>query len=367
MSTLIACSKLRGYNEIGFAFGMDTPPMASAFADSSLCTSPEQASAGACSAFCYDICEDVWIIPVIVSVRKLRQVQRQVFFAHVVKRAHDATLQQAPKAVQIACMDVATDILTLFMVDRLMRKFTLQSGISHVLISGYQRHAFIHRLPNEAVQRLTIRVFDDLADHVALASDSADDTNFPSGDSGQASPLAPMAVLVLPTDVGFVNFDFAHQFSESSILHRSTNAMAHIPGSLVGPAPDQSLNLQGANPLLALKHQVDDLKPGLERIVRVLENGLADDGEAIPVSSATGLGFADPMKRASLQCVHFLIVAARAFHAIRPALILQVLLAGFFRREAIHGLGKCKFWFHGLTSVMLRSFYTKPEWVSSRL
>ncbi len=89
----MACSKLRGYNEIGLAFGMALPPMASLFAHSSLCTSSEHASAAAYSAFCNHVRKDVCIIPVIVSVRELHQVQRQVFFANIVKRAHHATLQ----------------------------------------------------------------------------------------------------------------------------------------------------------------------------------------------------------------------------------------------------------------------------------
>ena len=65
-------------------------------------------------------------------------------------------------------------------------------------------------------------------------------------------PFAPMAVLVLATDVGFINFDFAHELPESSVLHRRTNAMAHIPGRAVVPAPDLPVDLQGADSLLAL-------------------------------------------------------------------------------------------------------------------
>ena len=264
-------------------------------------------------------------------------------------------------------MDIAAHIFTLGMIDRLMRKFTLQSGISHMLIGGYQRHAFTHSLPNKIAQRLAIRVFDDLADRVALAGDRADDPDLTSGDTSQARPLTPMTILVLAADVGFVNFNLAYQFPKTSVLHRRSNAMAHVPGGLISPAPDHSLNLQGADSLLTLKHHVDDLKPLGERAVRVLKNRLADDRETIAVSSAARFSFADPMKRAGLQCIHFLIVAARTLHAIRPASFLQVLFTGSFRREAIHGFGKCEFGFHGLTSVMLRSFYIKPRWVSSRL
>ena len=179
MSTSIACSKLRGYNETGLGCGITGPPMAKTVVRSSLGTSSEYASAAACSAFCYDIHEDVRIVAVVVPVRELSQVQRQVFFAHIVKRAHHATLQQAPEDVQIACMDIAAHIFSLGMIDGLMRKFTFQFGISHVLIGGYERHAFTHRLPNKVAQRLGIRVFDDLTDTLPLRAIAPMTPTFP--------------------------------------------------------------------------------------------------------------------------------------------------------------------------------------------
>jgi hypothetical protein len=93
MSISIACSKLNGKSDTGFAFGM-RPPLANAIVHSSLRTSSEHASAAACSAFCYDIRKDVWILPVIVSVRELRQIQRQILFADLMKGADHATLHQ---------------------------------------------------------------------------------------------------------------------------------------------------------------------------------------------------------------------------------------------------------------------------------
>ncbi len=67
----MACSKLNGCNEIGFAFGMK-PPSVALSAHSSADTSCWHASAAACSAFCYDIVEYVRILAVIVTVRELR-------------------------------------------------------------------------------------------------------------------------------------------------------------------------------------------------------------------------------------------------------------------------------------------------------
>ena len=106
MSTLMASSKLNGWSETGLAFGMIGPPMASGVEHSSLGTSSEHASAAACSAFCYDIREDVWIIPVVMAIRKLRQIKRQIGFADLMECTHHTTLQKAPEAVQVRRMDI---------------------------------------------------------------------------------------------------------------------------------------------------------------------------------------------------------------------------------------------------------------------
>jgi hypothetical protein len=64
-------SKLNGWSEIGFAFGM-VPPSAALAARSSVHTSCWHASNLACSAFCYHIAKDVRILAVVVSVAEFR-------------------------------------------------------------------------------------------------------------------------------------------------------------------------------------------------------------------------------------------------------------------------------------------------------
>ncbi len=128
--------------------------------------------------------------------------------------------------------------------------------------------------------------------------------------------------------------------------------MAHIPGRAVVATPDMAMDLQCADAFLGLRHQIDDLEPGAERIVRILEHGFANDGKAIAVASAAFLRLADPVKRLAFQFVDFFILTARTLHAIRPALLFQILLAGFFSGEAFgefrqghrglgHGILRC--------------------------
>jgi len=96
--------------------------MADTIAQSSLHISSEHASAVACSAFCYDIRKDVWIVPVIMAIRKLRQVQRQVILRDIVKGPNDATLEQAPERLNVIRVHVPAHIFTSSMTHRGMRE-----------------------------------------------------------------------------------------------------------------------------------------------------------------------------------------------------------------------------------------------------
>jgi len=101
----MASSKLSGWSETGLAFGM-RPPMATGVVHSSLDISSEHASAVAYSACCYHLRKNVGIISIVMTERELRQVQRQIGFADIVKCAHHATLEQAPEAIQVRGMDI---------------------------------------------------------------------------------------------------------------------------------------------------------------------------------------------------------------------------------------------------------------------
>jgi len=250
------------------------------------------------------------------------------------------------------------------MVDRLMDKLPLQSGIAGVFIGCYQRNIFAHRLPNKIAERVAIGVFDDLANHIALTRYCANDADFP-----QLGPpiWLPMAILILATNVRFIDFHFAHQLRKSAVLHRRSNAMAHIPGRAVVAAPDLAMNLQRADTLLALGHEIDDLEPGTDWVVGILKDGFCNDRKPIAVPSATVFRFADPVKRLGLQFVDLHVLTARALHAIRPTLLLEKLLARFFGREAFHQLRQrhAGFRHHVQPSLCWRGFFMNDLWVSS--
>ncbi len=340
MSAVIASSKLNGQSETGFAFGI-RPPMANGVEHSGPHILAEHAVPAAWSAICYDRREDVRILPVVMTERELSQIQRQIGLADVVIGAHHATLEQAPEAIEVGRVDVPAHILTLRVVHALVRKFALQSGIARMIIGRDQGHASIHRFTHEVAQRHAIRVLNDFADHVTFAGNRADHANLAASHAREVGFLAAMAVLILTTDIRFINLDFAHELRKTAVLHGGSDPVAHIPSRFVGTAADLALDLQGADALLALGHEVNDLEPHAQVVVGVLKHGFRDHRESIPVPSAAFFGLAGPMKRASFQLIHLLIAATRAFHAIRPTAFLQELLAGFFGREPLHQLREC--------------------------
>src|SRR6185295_9640250 len=90
--------------------------MATTVVRSSLGISSEHASAAACSALRYHISENVRILTVVVAIGKLRQVQRQIFFADLMERTDHATLRQAPEGFNIVRVNIPSHIFSSGMI-----------------------------------------------------------------------------------------------------------------------------------------------------------------------------------------------------------------------------------------------------------
>src|SRR6266850_4541287 len=195
MSISMACSKLSGWSETGLAFGIGCPPMAKRVVRSWADTSSEHASAAACSAFCYDIGKDIGILPVIMPVRKLCQVQRQVFFADLMEGANHTTFQQAPEGFDVIRMDVSAHIFLLAVFHDLMREEAFQRIITIGFVSGHQGYSVADRLSHESSHRCTVGPFNHLADHITLASNRAAHGHL-LGTAAHVPLLIPMTVFI---------------------------------------------------------------------------------------------------------------------------------------------------------------------------
>jgi len=160
-------------------------------------------------------------------------------------------------------------------------------------------------------------------------------------------------IVILATDEGFINFDFAHELGKATVPHSRPNPVAHIPSRPVVAAADLPVNLKGTNSLLALGHQVNDLEPSPQRVVGVFEYRFGDNRKTIAVFSAAILVLAHPMKRAGLKLVYLCTIATWALCAARPSKIAQILFAILFGLKSRRELGQrhrglcC---FHGVES-----------------
>lgn len=301
------------------------------------CWNDAEASASSdASASCYGSSENILVLAVVVTKLKLCEVQRQILLGYMMVGADNPALQQRPERFDVVGVDLATHIFVLgvlyavvFVAQR------IQVVVAAKVIGCDQANAVTDGLADEAVERSRISVLNDLADHITLAADSADYRGLTTH-SGDVLLLIPVAILVLPADGGFVNFNDTHQLAELGIVHRGAQAMRHVPrrASRRGFPKEHPSKLTRGNTLLTFQHGPENAEPRQQRILSILENGSGNDGESITSLAAL---LTLPVERARLERPDLFVSATRASDlAVRPASIRQVLTAGSFGRERGH-------------------------------
>ena len=287
------------------------------------------------SAPCYRLPKDVWFVAIVESETELRKVQRLIFLADIVVGADDPALQQRPERFHRVRVNESAHVFAAAMIYSFVRKFlpSCEVLIAGVLISRDQFNLIlVHDTINETVHRRHIGVLDHLTDHVAFAGNRTDDRNLVAG-SANVTLLVPMAIGVPAAHVGFVDFDDPHQLPELRIVHRSPQAMAHIEGCAVGTGFNHPMDLKRADSFFASEDQEQHPKPSPERVFGVLENRSRDEREPIGVPLAAILIRAFPLPRQGDFVNGFALATARAFHALRPAVREQIVLASFLIGE----------------------------------
>jgi hypothetical protein len=266
--------------------------------------------------------ENVGVQPIVVPELEFGNVQRQIFVADLVEAAHNAALNERPEALDCVRMNRADDMLTLGMVNRLMREPILQSVIARIGVSAKQADACGDGFANEARERRAVSLGDDARDDVPLAPDCADDGGLASVPaSARSAFLIPMPIAVFAADVGFVDFDdtakLLNVFDEGD-----ADFMAHKPSSLVRTKAHITVDLKSRHSPFADKHQVNNSIPVFERLVCVLEYRSSQVREAI--ASLRSARVALPMPSHSRDCANLRLAAARAANAFRPAASYQI-------------------------------------------
>ena len=278
--------------------------------------------------------ENVVVETVIISELKLRDVQRQVFWANLVERSDHAALNQRPETFDGVGVDRADDILTARMVDSGVREVFVEVLVADPLIGAEQANLGRYRFADKLNERRCLHVFDNASDDIAFT------TNCPSDDclTRSASAVSTAALILVPvfgfaTDGSFIYLDNASKFFKVAVSERSTDAVAHIPSRLVRTEAKETENLKGAHPLFARQHKVDNAKPILQRLIGVLKDCACNVRET--VARLRGALVALPVPRIVLQLSGLRRATAGAMDAFRPSLADQISAAGFLIREKL--------------------------------
>src|SRR5207253_8873429 len=120
------------------------------------------------------------------------------------------------------------------MVHDLIRIGAAKPMIAAMFFRGNEEDPLPHSLSYKLTHSRTVSSFDQLANHIAFASNRTDHGQFATSPWNLLA-LVCMTVDVLAPDKCFINFHFPQQFRKASVFHRSANAMAHIPSSFIGP------------------------------------------------------------------------------------------------------------------------------------
>jgi hypothetical protein len=294
--------------------------------------SAEYDASASYSASCYEPVEHIRILTIIMAESELCQIQRQILLRYLMIITHDAALEQTPETLKIVCMNYPSDVLAglvinLFVLESSPREILIRAGFVSCNQLNFLGYYFADKLTS-ATGRGIVQNF---ADDIPLAGNRSKGWNFTNLTTAY-DLLVRVAILIQTANERIVNFHDAHQLRELIIVHCGTNACAHIPNSFVTRfvVKHHALDLKCAHSLFGMQHQEGDRKPSLEWVFRVLEYRAGNQREAITLFRAF---VALPMPSAC-QLIRFVILAARASRdTIRPAMLKQKLLAGFFSRK----------------------------------
>jgi hypothetical protein len=286
------------------------------------------------------LAEDVRIIPVVVAELKLRDVERQVLGADLVKRADHVALEDRPEALDRVRVDRADDVLALAGINDAVREVLVQPAIAAPLIGAEQANLLRHRAAHEAPEYVAAYAVDNACHDLSLALDGTDYRDFArayAAGSAALTALVNVPVLGEAPDERLVNLDDPHQLAKLFVCHSSSNAVAHIPSRSVRPKPHHAMDLKGVDTLLTRQHEVNDVEPLAQWLIGVLEDRIDQNREPIAVISRPAC-VTDPVEVLGMR-FNFRVAAARADDEFGPTVLGEVQLAGVVGRKGGFPLG----------------------------
>jgi len=271
--------------------------------------------------------EDIGIFAIVVSELKLSHVQMQILFADLVKRADDTALQDRPKTLDGLRMNRAVNVLVRSMVNDAMRIPLLGEAIvARPVIGAEQANLMRDGFVDERAQRRTFDVLNNAGDHIAFATNCADDNGFSLPLVALSAPLIPVPVTAVAADDRLVNLN-----DPAKLLHVldqcGSDLVAHEPSRFVRTEAHIAKDLKSAHPLLRHQHEMRDSEPILEGLIRIFKNCPGKIRETIASIAARSALRALPMPSPGVQFIDGGVATARAKDALRPTASDQIRFA----------------------------------------
>ena len=220
--------------------------------------------------------ENMRVIAVVVSPFQFLEIFVHVLDAHLVERAHERTLEEAPDAFDAVCMNVSHDPFILGMSHGFMARIMVGDADIRPQFIRVNGFGFVFYV-----------ALDKIMERSALDIGNALDADFASALDGSRNPrlvaLVGMALaLHLATYKRFVDFYDSKERGafKRLVSHRLPDSVAKIPSCFVGNAK-RPLHLVGGNALFRFAHEVDSDKPLAQREVGIVHDGSSRNAELI--------------------------------------------------------------------------------------
>jgi hypothetical protein len=288
--------------------------------------------------------EDIRVSAIVVAELKFSDIQRHVFGAHFMERAHDAALEDRPEAFDCLSMDGADHILAFCVIDCRVRKLFAKMLVTNPLVGAEQADFVRHRLAHEGFKRACLKIVYDAGDHITFSAHGAGNSGLSGTDAASSlSAAAFILVLILgeAANESFVNLDDAAKFFD--ILHQGdADFMAHFPSGFVRAETHVPVYLMSAHPFLADKHQVNNAVPIPQRFVGVFEDRADRMGEPIACGTPRRAFSALPMPFTGRQIINCWVATSRTPNAFWPAARDKVSAACVLVRKHLLELGDAK-------------------------
>jgi hypothetical protein len=284
------------------------------------------------------VSEEIRVLAIVEAERDLIEVRRKMLNAELVVGTHDGSVEETPDALDRVRVHLADNPLVGGMVHRFMACVSVPDADIRPVLVGVDRLGIVgDNIAQVGLDRGAVGVRCDTQADFTAALNRTENEGLVGPSVTARMPGASLLAL-LATDAGLatnkrlVGLDDSAQERSRLVFHRCANAVAEIPGGLVGDA-EHSLELVCADALLGLDHHVGGEEPLPERQLRVMEDRPDANRELVPAGVTVELATLDDPR-------DFVRVAAGTTHAVGPPELFEECVAAILATESFDQLRK---------------------------